>query len=60
MKGVTYSIPVLFKYPLGGGRGFQGVSLQYCKRKYSFCYLPMIIAVLTVDEIEFGGSDLGM
>ena len=43
------------------GRG-EGVSLKYCKREYSFYYLPMIIAFLffyIVDAIEFGVNDLG-
>ena len=45
----------------GGGGGGGGVCLQYCERKYSLYYLPMIIAsFLTLDEIEFGDSDLGM
>ena len=46
----------------GGGGGLGGgVSLQYCERKYSFYYLPMIIAFFwTLDGREFGVSELGM
>ena len=61
-EGVTYFLSIPFKSILLGGEGgrVQGVSLQYCRRKYSFCYLPMIIEFLTLDEMEFGVSDLGM
>ena len=48
--------PILFPYYL---ISFWGrVSLQYCKRKYSFCDLPMILVFFfTLDEIMFRVSD---
>ena len=62
-EGVIHFLSILFKYPILGG-SFQGVSLQYCKSKYSFYYFPIddnsIFFFLTLDQIEFGVSDLGM
>ena len=62
----TYFVSILFEFPFGGGGGgggleeVKGFFWLFYKRKYSFCYLPMIIAFWTLNEIELGGSNLGM
>ena len=37
-EGVTYFISIVVKYPLGGGVGVQGVSLQFCNKKEKFFF----------------------
>ena len=44
----------------GGWGGVRGFLYYIMKKKCLFHYLPMIINFLTLDEILFGVSDLGM
>ena len=58
---VTNFFLIHFKFPLGrGGKGDEGGLGGFFATLQKEILLPMIIAFLTLDEIEFGVSDLGM
>ena len=59
--GVISFLSILFKYPLGGGGGCSGSFIAILQKKiFILLFTHYNTIFLTLDEIEFGVSDLGM